>query len=188
MCAAFLILCTFTGCGRGTADSESIRAHFEGLEGFTAQVKILSDLENSVLEYGMEYVYNRDGNDTFTITAPEPLEGISGTIAGTDAGGFSLQYDGMTLDDAMPQRPGLTPADCFFALLADLREQEPAQLWTESVSGDSLTALRYESDINGVKVEKQVWLGPDLQPVCAELFADGERVLTVQVTGYHNDT
>ncbi len=134
----------------------------------------------------MEYVYNKDGNDTFTITAPESLEGISGTIAGTDSEGFSLQYDGMALDDAMPQRPGLTPADGFYVLLADLRTEEPSQLWTENVSGETLTALRYESNQNGVNVEKQVWLSNDLNPVCAELFADGDRVITIQVTEVQN--
>ncbi len=181
-----LILAAASGCGRGKADSESIKTHFEELDGFTAQVKILSDIEQSVLEYGMKYVYNKDGNDTFTITAPESLEGVSGTIAGSGTDGFSLQYDGMSLDDAVPRRPGLTPSDGFFALLADLRNQEPSQVWTENAAGETLTALRYESDVNGVKVEKQVWLSQELQPVCAELFADGDRVLTIQVTGYQN--
>ncbi len=187
MCAALALLLSLSGCGSKTIDGESIRAHYEKLEGFTAQIKILSDLDNSVLEYVMEYVYNKDGNDTFTVSAPESLNGISGSIAGDGSEGFSLQYDGMALDDAMPQRTGLSPADGFFALLCDLKNEEPAQIWTENVSVDTLTALRYEYDRNGVKTEKQVWLSKDLQPVCAELFADGDRVITIQVTDIKNN-
>jgi len=189
LCAVFLILSILSGCGKGGIESESVSAHFEGLEGFTAQIKLLTNLDTAVLEYGMDYVYRRDDNDEFTITAPESLEGISGEIAGTNVTeGFSLQYDGMALDDAMPQRPGLTPADGFFALMSDLVYSQPAQVWTENASGNTLTVLRYESETDGVAIEKQVWLTDKFQPVCAELFADGNRVLTIQVTGYQEKT
>ena len=85
----------------------------------------------------------------------------------------------------MPQRTGLTPADAMFCLLDDLRRAEPVQIWSERASGAELTVLRYERDDGDGKIEKQVWLTEQgLQLVCAELYADGERVLTVQVTEY----
>lgn len=180
-----LLLVMLSGCGGTAADGQSVRTHFEELAGFEAHLKILSDLEQSVLEYEVDYVYNKEDNDTFTITAPESLAGIGGTIAGTDSASFVLQYDGLALDDAMPQRTGLTPADALFCLLDDLRRAEPAQIWTESADGAKLLVLRYEQDGDDGKVEKQVWLTePEYQPVCAELYADGERVLQIQVTAY----
>lgn len=161
-----------------------MRTHFGEIEGFEARIKILSNLEQSVLEYELDYVYNKEDSDVFTITAPESLSGIGGTIAGTDEASFSLQYDDMRLDDAMPQRTGLTPADGFFCLLANLREDEPAQQWTESVSGRKLLALRYE-DADGGGTAKQVWLAADTcAPVCAELYDNGKCVLTIQVASY----
>lgn len=180
-----LLLAALAGCGGAPADAQAVREHFETLPGFAAEVKILSDLGQSVLEYQVEYVYNKEDNDTFTITAPESLAGIGGTIAGTDSASFTLQYDGLALDDAMPQRTGLTPADALFCLLCDLRTGEPAQLWTERVDGQPLLVLRYETEDGDGKIEKQVWLTEDtMQPVCAELYADGARVLQLLVTGY----
>lgn len=162
-----------------------MRAHFAEVNGFAAHVKILSDLEQSVLEYEIDYVYNREDSDTFSITAPESLAGIGGTIAGTDSARFSLQYDDMQLDDAMPGRTGLTPADALFCLLADLRTGEPVQQWTEEVAGQTLLVLRYEGEDGDGKIAKQVWLSGDgRQPVCAELYADGKCVLTIQVMSY----
>lgn len=162
-----------------------MRAHFAEVNGFVAHVKILSDLEQSVLEYEVDYVYNREESDTFSLTAPESLAGIGGTIAGTDSGQFSLQYDGMQLDDAMPRRTGLTPADALFCLLSDLRTEDPAQQWTEDAVGQTLLVLRYESEDGDGKIAKQVWLTNDgRQPVCAELYADGKCVLTIQVMSY----
>lgn len=181
--AALLVL--LSGCGGPAPDGQAVRAHFAELDGFAAELKILSDLEQSVLEYQMDYVYNREDADTFTITAPESLAGIGGTIAGTDSASFTLQYDGLKLDDAMPQRPGLTPADALFGLMHDLREAEPTQIWTERTSGVNLLVLRYEQEDEDGKVEKQVWLtGEGYQPVCAEWYAAGERVLQLQVTAY----
>lgn len=181
-----LLAVVLSGCGGNTAaDGLTVRTHFEELAGFEAHLKILSDLDQSVLEYEVDYVYNKEDNDTFTITAPESLAGIGGTIAGTDSASFVLQYDGLALDDAMPQRTGLTPADALFCLLDDLRRAEPTQIWTESTGGVKLLALRYEQDGDDGKVEKQVWITEQgYQPVCAELYADGERVLQIQVMSY----
>ena len=180
-----MMLLALSGCGSAPADGQTVREHFETLAGFEAELKILSDLGQSVLEYQVDYVYNREDNDTFTITAPESLAGIGGTIAGTDNASFALQYDGLALDDAMPQRTGLTPADALFCLMNDLRTAEPVQLWTERADGASLLVLRYEQQDADGKVEKQVWLTEDsLQPVCAEFYADGTRVLQLLVTDY----
>lgn len=180
-----MMLLALSGCGSAPADGQTVREHFETLAGFEVELKILSDLGQSVLEYQVNYVYNREDNDTFTITAPESLAGIGGTIAGTDNASFALQYDGLALDDAMPQRTGLTPADALFCLMNDLRTAEPVQLWTERADGASLLVLRYEQQDADGKVEKQVWLTEDsLQPVCAEFYADGTRVLQLLVTDY----
>ena len=180
-----MMLLALSGCGSAPADGQAVREHFETLAGFEAELKILSDLGQSVLEYQVDYVYNREDNDTFTITAPESLAGIGGTIAGTDNASFTLQYDGLALDDAMPQRTGLTPADALFCLMNDLRTAEPVQLWTERADGASLLVLRYKQQDADGKVEKQVWLTEDsLQPVCAEFYADGTRVLQLLVTDY----
>lgn len=179
-----LLLCSLSGCKNSAPDSESIRTHFRELTGCETHVKILSDLDETVLEYEMDYTYQKDQNDSFTITAPASLKGIGGTIAGQGDDGFSLQYDGMELDDAMPLRTGFTPADCLFWLLADLRENEPVQQWSETVSGQPLLVLRYESEDKAGPTAKQIWLTADLQPVCAELYTDGKRLLAVQIMSY----
>lgn len=183
-----LLLAVLTGCGGAKADAAAVRAHYEALDGFTAQLAITAAQDDLVQEYQMEYTYSRSEPDRFTITAPESIAGIGGTIAGTDNAQFSLQYDGMQLDDAMPQRTGLTPADSLFCLLNDLRTGEPAQMWTESADGSALLVLRYTGEDADGTMEKQVWLTEDtLQPVYAELYADGSRVLTLRLTGWQTE-
>ena len=180
-----LALVVLTGCRASAPGAAAVQAHYAELAGFTAHIKVIFDLDQAVMEYEMDYTYHKDDPDAFTITAPESLAGIGGTIAGVDSAQFSLQYDGMELDDAMPQRAGLTPADGLFCLLADLRSAEPVQQWSETVEGVKLLVLKYEEAREKETVEKQVWLTADgLRPVCAELYADGRCVLSIQVMQY----
>ena len=54
-----LLAVVLSGCGGDTAaDGLTVRTHFEELAGFEAHLKILSDLDQSVLEYEVDYVYN----------------------------------------------------------------------------------------------------------------------------------
>ena len=160
--------------------AEDVRAHFASLDSCTAHLKIISDLDESVLEFESDYVYNREDSDSFTLTAPESVAGIGGRISGEKNGAFTLQYNDLQLDDIAPRHTGLTPADAWFCLLNDLRHAVPAQVWSERTNGESLLVLRYENADDSV--EKQVWLRQsDLQPVYAELYEDGARVLTIQV-------
>ena len=53
-----MLLVVLSGCGSTAADGSSVRVHFEELAGFEAHLKILSDLDQSVLEYQEDYVYN----------------------------------------------------------------------------------------------------------------------------------
>ena len=174
------------GCGRPAEQSaEDVRAHFAALDGFTAHLKIISDLDQSVLEFESDYVYNKEDSDSVTLTAPESVAGIGGTIAGEENGAFTLQYNDLRLDDIAPRRTGLTPADGWFCLLNDLRYNAPEQVWSEHTDGESLLVLRYAQADKDGSTEKQVWLRQsDLQPVCAELYENGALVLTIQVESY----
>ena len=107
------------------------------LDSCTAHLKIISDLDESVLEFESDYVYNREDSDSFTLTAPESVAGIGGRISGEENGAFTLQYNDLQLDDIAPRHTGLTPADAWFCLLNDLRYAVPAQVWSERTNGES---------------------------------------------------
>ena len=60
MCTVLLLAAVLSGCRGSGADGESVRTHFDALAGFEAHLKILCDLDQSVLEYEMDYVYNKE--------------------------------------------------------------------------------------------------------------------------------
>ena len=174
------------GCGKTGNSSEEVRAHFENLDGFSVHVKILSETDEFTMAFEQDYAYNKEDADVFTITAPESVAGVAGRISGTDTADFTLQYDDLTLDDARPVRPGLTPADAVFSVIAALKNAEPDETYRETVKGTALTALRYRSAEGNI--EKLIWLREDnMQPMCAEFYVDGTREIGIQFTSYQEN-
>lgn len=160
-----------------------VRNYWSTVDTMQENLKITSNLGDSVLEYGLQYEYSGQAGDSFTITAPESLAGISGRVSGSEADGLTLQYADTILEDMMPVRSGMTPADAFGAIVRCLREDAPAEHWTETVSDQTLLVLRYEdTDADGA-VARQIWLSADgTQIVYAEVYADTECLLTIAVT------
>ena len=92
------------------------------------------------------------------------------------------------LDDARPVRPGMTPADAVFGVVRALRDTPADESWRESADGTALTVLHYRSESGDETIEKLVWLREDnMQPVYAELFADGTRELSIRFTSYQEN-
>lgn len=140
------------------------------------------------MAFELDYAYNKEDVDVFTITAPESVSGVSGRIAGDSEATLALQYDDLVLDDARPVRPGMTPADTVFGVVCALRDTPADESWRESADGTALTVLHYRSESGDETIEKLVWLREDnMQPVYAELFADGTRELSIRFTSYQEN-
>lgn len=179
----FSFLLLLVGCAKNQPTAQSIREHFDALPAFSAHVKIFSDFGGSALEYELDYAYNRKGSDHLTLTAPEAVSGIEATIDGEDS--FLLRYGDAELDDGTPGTQGATPADGVYWLMRELRESEPLELWTDTVSGTPALALRYESSVDDCELTRQIWLSQgSLQPLCAEVYANGTRALLLTFSGY----
>ena len=91
------------------------------------------------MAFELDYAYNKEDVDVFTITGPESVSGVSGRIAGDSEATLALQYDDLVLDDARPVRPGMTPADAVFGVVCALRDTPADESWRESADGTALT-------------------------------------------------
>lgn len=82
----------------------------------------------------------------------------------------------------------MTPADAVFGVVCALRDTPADESWRESADGTALTVLHYRSESGEETIEKLVWLREDnMQPVYAELFADGTRELSIRFTSYQEN-
>lgn len=183
--AAFFLLCACSEKSGGPLD-ERIPQTFQNLAGFTAQVRILSDLGDSTQEYGGTYMCRQEGNDTLTLQTPAGTRGGCGRcFPGEDTASLTVQYKDTVLDSGMPSRSGMTPADAIPRMLCELRDAAPLEAWEETVGGVQMAAARYEIEDEQGRIMYQIWLTRDsLHPSYAECFADGQRVLQVFFSEY----
>lgn len=175
-----LLMPLLSGCGEKSAADKGLQTqqHWETLDSAQFETKIVSNLEQSTLEYTLEYCYNKEDSDVFTITEPEALRGIQATIAGGDTAAITLQYDGTELDAPGPTRAGVTPADVVPYLLRSLRSGSPAEAWEERADSESYEVLKFISESDEGTVTQQIWLRDSI-PVRAEVYADGTLALTL---------
>ncbi|MDR3765623.1 MAG: hypothetical protein Q3Y08_01105 [Butyricicoccus sp.] len=191
--AFFILLC---GCATKPGNAgipEEIQQTYDQMSGFTAQVKILSDLGQSTLEYSGEFEYNKEDNDKFTLKTPDALAGIEIVASGESPANLTVQYGDTIFDSTQPARAGLTPADVLPLLMDTIRTGAPLETWEETVGGVKMVVARYESEDDQGRIMRQIWFTRDsIWPSYAELYADDQRVMQVffsefqQIEGSNN--
>ena len=96
-----------TGCGASGENADDLALEARGaylqMETCAASLAIQVDYGSRVYDYGMDVTWEREGETTLTLTAPEEVAGVTGHIA---AGETALEFDGMYV---APGRPGAQP-------------------------------------------------------------------------------
>ena len=144
----------------------------------------MSDIGVSALEYQGEYQYNRDGEDVLAMTAPEEVAGIEIRIAGEPAEGYTLRYADTELYLALDAPSGTRPVDAASALMQTLCTAEPNAAGEDLLDGIEAQHLSYREPDSDPAVSREVWLDAQGFPLCAEIFVDGEKQVTLFFTDF----
>ena len=179
--AALLLIClTLTGCSKTRNmldEAMTLRADLLGCESSSFDAIITADYGEQIHTFGMHCVGDNDGAVQFTVTAPETLAGITGTISGGEG---HLTFD----DQAVA-----------FSLLADGQVSPVSGPWIlmKTLLGGYLTACNEEEDLLHLVIndsyaddalELEIWLDQERRPIQAEIGYDGRRILTMEIENF----
>ena len=169
-----LLLCLLAGCGKQDAGPEQqVREYYNGLEHFSTTATVTAD-SGVIMEYQLA-IEKTPEQSSATVVEPQEIAGVRCVIS---ENGTKLQYDDAELETLLPAISGFTPVDCVDGLLNSLAGGVPTEWGKEEKEGISCLALTYELDAEGRAAAKRVWLQEDtLEPVCAEWFLEGDRIL-----------
>ncbi len=115
-----------------------------------------------------------------TLTAPEELAGIAAYIADD----LALRYEDTELYFALDDPAGVRPVDAASAVLHTLCTDEPTAIGTDLLDGISATHLTYEVPDSDPKVAREIWLDTNGLPLCAEIYLDGEKRVSLFFTDF----
>lgn len=181
--ALLLAACGGKG-GRDEANDRlnEIRTTYLSMTACSGHVDMRADYGLRVYDYGVDFIWEKEGETVLTLTAPENVAGTTARIA---KGETALEYDGVMMATGPLDSAGLTPIDVLPALLNYARQGYMAESTLEE-TGELLHVICRDPERDpGTGVEAELWFIPDTGAmVRAEISEDGYTVMQCTFTDF----
>ena len=177
VCLCVLLLMGCTGKRREIDRAMELRADLLGSLGYSFDVKITADYGDKLHNFAMSCTGDNDGNVSFTVTEPETLAGIAGSIA---ADGGKLTFDDVALSFPLMADGQVTPVSGPWILVQTLL----GGYLTDCVMEEELLHLRIDDSYEEDALHLDIWLDQENRPLQAEISYDGRRIVTMEVSNF----
>ena len=174
-----LLLALLTGCSGGSDTMDRVVALRSAIlaKGAEFDAAVTADYGDKTYTFGMHCLLDAQGKLTFTVTAPESISGITGTVSST---GGRLTFD----DKALA-----------FHLLADGQVSPVSAPWIlmKTLRGGYLTSCALEGGCIRVAIDDSyeedalhldIWLDEKDQPKHGEILWQGRRILSLDIENF----
>lgn len=176
ICLLLILLCGCTADSAGLDRAMALRGKLQQKE-VTFDASITADYGDKVHTFAMQCHGDKLGNMKFTVTEPESIAGITGTVA---KGSGKLTFDDQVLAFDILADELISPASGPWVLLETLR-------------GGYLTSCSDEGELLRVSIDDsyaknalhlEVWLSSDDIPQRCEIYWQGRRLLSIDVKNF----
>lgn len=176
ICLVLVLLC---GCSTDSADLDramALRGKMQQRE-VSFDASITADYGDKVHTFAMQCQGDTKGNMSFTVTAPESIAGITGTVA---KGSGKLTFDEQVLTFDILADDLISPVSGPWVLLETLRS---GYLTSCSDEGELLrVAIDDSYEKNALHLE--IWLDSGDIPQQCEIYWQGRRLLSMDVKNF----
>lgn len=174
-----LLLVLLTGCAGKQGELDRAMALRSRLlsQSVAFDAKITADYGDRTYGFAMACEADAQGNLKFTVTEPEAISGIQGSVSAT---GGKLTFDGEALAFGLLADGQLAPVSAPWLLLNTLRS---GYLTSCTVEGGNLR-LAIDDSYADDALHLDIWLDAGDQPVRGEALWRGRRILTVAVENF----
>lgn len=174
------LLIMLTGCTSENTELErgmALRAKLLSAESCSFDAEILADYGDKLHTFALACQGDAQGNLTFTVTAPERISGITGTI--TEEGG-RLTFDDTALQFDLMADDQITPVSAPWIFLKTLRG---GYLTSAGMEGEQLR-LSIDDSYEDDALHLDIWLDRNDLPEKAEILYDGRTILSLTVKNF----
>lgn len=174
-----LVALLLTGCSGGSDEMDramTMRAKLLA-QSVSFDAAVTADYGDAVHTFAMACRSDTQGNVTFTVTQPETIAGITGSIS---AVGGKLTFDDQALSFALLADGQLSPVSGPWILMRALRSGYLTSCGTE---GENLR-LSVDDSYADDALHLDVWLGEGDLPIRGEILWKGRRLLSVEVKSF----
>lgn len=177
--ALILLMLLCSGCSRSDKGMDRALAVRQKLQQSSCsfETEVTADYGDTVYAFGMQCRADTSGNLEFTVTEPETIAGITGTV---DSTGGNLTFDETVLAFELLADGQITPVSAPWILIRTLRggyihAAAQTDTGTELIIHDS-----YEED----SLQLDIWLDENDLPVEVEILWQGKRIVSLTVKNF----
>lgn len=172
----FVLIFLFAGCGDQSAVEPGLRLREKILngEGCSFLTTITADYGEQVYKFSMQCRSDRNGNLSFTVTAPETIADIQGMISG-QGGSFMFDKEVLTFETIADGQ--VTPVSAPWLFVKTLTSGYIRSCETKK----SGIHLIYDDSYNENALQVDVYLSPEGFPVQSDILWAGKRILSLQI-------
>lgn len=178
--SVLLVLVLLAGCGSSGSELDRMlefRQQLLNSNGCKFDAVITADYGEKIYTFTMSCQTDINGNLTFSVTDPQTIAGISGTV--TQNGGH-LTFDGQALAFQMLADGQVTPVSAPWLLIRTLRGGYLAACGKD---GDEVrVAIDDSYEDNALRLD--IWINSQDVPIRGEILWKGQRVVSLEVRNF----
>ena len=179
MICLICVIVLLTGCGAADTSLERAMTLRSGLlnKGAAFDTVITADYGDKLYTFGASCTVDNQGALTFTVTQPETISGITGTVS---ASGGKLTFGDKALAFPMLADGQVTPVSAPWLLMKTLRS---GYLTSCAAEGDGLR-LSIDDSYHDDALHLDIWLSGEDVPIRGEILWQGRRILSMEVKNF----
>lgn len=174
-----LILVLLAGCAgaRDTMDRAMALRSALLAKGAEFDAAVTADYGDKTYSFGMHCRMEAQGKVIFSVTAPETIAGITGTVS---ASGGKLTFDGNALAFTLLADGQVSPVSGPWLLMKTLRSGYLTSCGVE----DGCLRIAIDDSYEDDALHLDVWLDESDCPKRGEILWKGRRILTVEIENF----
>ena len=174
-----LILVLLAGCAgaRDTMDRAMALRSALLAKGAEFDAAVTADYGDKTYSFGMHCRMEAQGKVSFSVTAPETIAGITGTVS---ASGGKLTFDGNALAFTLLADGQVSPVSGPWLLMKTLRSGYLTSCGVE----DGCLRIAIDDSYEDDALHLDVWLDESDCPKRGEILWKGRRILTVEIENF----
>lgn len=180
MVAMLCIVVLLAGCTQkndGLDRAMALRAKILA-QAIEFETDITADYGDKTYTFSAKCSADSGGNLTFSVTKPETISGISGSVS---ASGGKLTFDGKALSFPLLADDQITPVSAPWVLVKTLRSGYLTSCGAEG----NLLRLAIDDSYADDALHLDIWLDENDMPVRGEILWQGRRILSMEIKNFN---
>lgn len=179
MTVVLLVAFLFTGCGKTKKELEQVMNFRAQLLSHSCsfRTEISADYDDETYIFGMECEGDSSGNLIFSVTSPESISDIRGSVINQTG---KLKFEDVILDFPLMANDRLSPVCAPWIFLKTLQGGYVTAIGTDG----NLIRLTIKDSYEDNSLQLDIWINQDSIPEKADILFEGTRILSLTVENF----